>query len=90
MKINGHDISLGNILTVLGMLAALGGVWGTLSADNADTKRRVTTVEKRHDDDRKETREDQKEIKQDVRETKEQVQQIRILLERMGRERSAK
>ena len=68
-------------------LAGAGALWH-LSGETADTKRRVETVEKQQDRDRTELRSDQKEIKQDVKETKEQVQQIRILLERMGRERS--
>jgi hypothetical protein len=73
-------------LAVTLLLAAAGGFWH-LSGETADTKRRVDTVEKRQLEDRHELKADQKEIKQDVKETKEQVQQIRILLERMGRER---
>jgi hypothetical protein len=82
---NGSKPSLGNVLTVIGLLAGLGGVWGTLSADNADTKRRVQTVEERVKEDRREFRSEQKEIKSDVKDVKNEVTQIRILLERMQR-----
>lgn len=67
-------------------LAAAGGFWH-LSGETADTKRRVDTVEKRQQEDRLEIKQDQKEIKQDVKDTKNEVQQIRILLERLSRER---
>jgi hypothetical protein len=82
---NGHKLSLGNVLTILGMLAAVGASWATLSADNADTKRRVQTVEERVKEDRRESRAEQKEIKADVKDVKSEVTQIRILLERMQR-----
>lgn len=75
----------------LAALIAMGSllVWvGNISADAADTKRRVDNVEKRQEEDRRVIREDQREIKQDIKETKEQLQQIRILLER--RERSGR
>lgn len=71
------------------LVAAVGAFWH-LNGETADTKRRVDHVEKRQLEDRQEIKTDQKEIKQDVKETKEQVQQIRILLERMGRERAGK
>ena len=73
---NGNKPTIGNVLTILTMLFAIGGVWATVSADNADTKRRVDTVEKRTDEDRRDGKEDRKEIKQDVKDTKEIVQQI--------------
>ena len=63
------------------------GFWH-LSGETADTKRRVDQVEKRQAEDRAEIKADQKEIKADVKEMKEEVQRIRILLERLGRERS--
>lgn len=68
--------SLANVLTSLGMLGALAGVWGTLSADNADTKRRVTVVEGRQAEDRSTVQRDQREIKQDVKQVASDVQQI--------------
>lgn len=90
MKINGHEISLGNVLTIIGMLAALGATWGTLSADAAATKQRVGTVEKRQEEDREQIRRDQREIKDDVKDVKSDVQQIRLLLEGMKRERGGR
>ena len=87
---NGITKWLGLTLTVLVAMGSL-LVWvGGISADAADTKRRVDTVEKRQHEDRAELKQDQKEIKADVKETKEEVQRIRILLERMGRERSSR
>ncbi len=74
-KRNGR-LSLSNALTILGMLAGLGAVWGTLSADNADTKRRVTTLEKRQAEDRAETKNDVREVKQDVKQIGSDVQII--------------
>ena len=75
--------SLGNILTILSIVAALGGVWAATSADNADVKRRVDTVEKRQIEDRSDVRDTQREIKQDVKETKETVQIILRKLDAM-------
>ena len=75
-----------------GALAALfiagAGAFWHLSGETADTKRRVDTVEKRQEEDRREVRESVKETKQDVKDVKNEVQQIRILLESMKRERS--
>lgn len=85
MQVNGHKFSLGNVLTILGMLAAIGASWATLSADNADTKRRVTVVEERQKEDRREIKQSVKETQQDVKDVKNDVQQIRIMLERMQR-----
>lgn len=85
-KRNGR-LSLANVLTIVGMLGALVGVWVTVNVDAADTKRRVDTVEKRQIEDRAETKSDVKEVKQDIKDVKNEVQAIRILLERMGRER---
>jgi hypothetical protein len=59
--------SLSNVLTAVALLGALGGVWGTLSADGADTKRRVTTVEQRQAEDRKDTRAAIHEVKEHVK-----------------------
>ena len=75
---------------LLASLIALGGllVWvGSISADAADTKRRVTTVEKRQEEDRVEAKQDQKEIKQDLKETKETVNKILIKLESLDQRR---
>ena len=85
MTVNGYKISLGNVLTVLGMIAGLAATWATLSADNADTKRRVTVMEERQKEDRREIKQSVKETQQDVKDVKNDVQQIRIMLERMQR-----
>ena len=69
-------ISLTTVLTILGMLAGLAGVWGTLSADNASVKQRVIELERRVENDKQETRADVKEIKTDVKSTNEAVQLI--------------
>ena len=76
MTINGHKFSLGNVLTVLGMLAGLGGVWGTLSADNADTKRRVIVVEERVKEDRRDARQSVNELKEHVKAIDQNTQLI--------------
>ena len=85
-KKNGNG-RLSQVLAIAGMLGAIGGVWGTLSADNADTKRRVDTVEKRQAEDRELARREQWEIKKEVKQISENVTQIRILLESMKHER---
>ena len=90
MKINGHKISLTLVLSCAIAAASL-LVWvGTIAADNADTKRRVTQVEERQKEDRKEIKENVKETQADVKDVKKDVEQIRILLEGMRRERVAR
>ena len=87
MQINGHKFSLGLVLSCAIAAASL-LVWvGTIAADNADTKRRVTQVEERQKEDRKEIKENVKETQADVKDVKKDVEQIRILLEGMRRER---
>lgn len=46
-------------------------------------KEKVTTLEKRQDEDRAAVRQDQREIKQDVKDTREAVQRVLIKLEAM-------
>lgn len=82
---NGHKISLGNVLTILGMLAAVGASWATLSADNAKVQEKVRVLEERQKEDRREIKQNVKETQQDVKDVKNEVTQIRILLERMQR-----
>jgi predicted Rossmann fold nucleotide-binding protein DprA/Smf involved in DNA uptake len=60
-----HFVSLGNVLTMLGMTGALATGWVTLAADSAQQKERVDNL-----------REQAKEIKADVKETKRDVQTI--------------
>ena len=78
-----HFVSPGNILTILAMFGALAGSYATLYADNADTKRRITTLEQRNEETRKEIKEVAHEIKGDVKEVKGDVQLILRKLEGM-------
>lgn len=70
--------SLGNILTVLGMIGAMSAGYATLAADNAQQKERVDNL-----------KEQAKDIKKDVQETKENVQLILRKLDSMEAERRA-
>lgn len=65
------------------MLAAVGATWGTLSAENADTKRRLSTLEQRNDETRQEIKNVAHEIKGDVKEVKGDVQLILRKLDSM-------
>lgn len=69
-------VSVTNVLTILGMVAGLLGVWGTLAADNARMKERVDQLERRVENERQDTKTDVKEIKSDVKATNENVQLI--------------
>lgn len=69
-------VSITNVLTILGMVAGLLGVWGTLAADNARMKERVDQLERRVENERQDTKADVKEIKSDVKATNENVQLI--------------
>lgn len=73
-----EKISLGNILTVLGMLGAMAVGYATLAADNAQQKERVDNLKS-----------DAREIKKEVKETKENVQLILRKLDAMEAERKA-
>ena len=76
-------MSTGNILTILAMFGALAVSYATLSADTADTKRRLSTLEQRNEETRKEIKEVAHEIKGDVKEVKGDVQLILRKLEGM-------
>lgn len=89
MQINGHKISLGNVLTVLGMLGGLAAVWVALSVDAADTKRRLTTAEQRQAEDRTETKEKLKDVDQKVERIDTNVNTILRKLDAMDAERRA-
>lgn len=72
--------------TALAIVVALGGIsaaWTNLAADNADTKRRVTTIEQRQEEDRRTLRDEQREIKDDVKDVKSNVDLILRKLDRM-------
>ena len=64
------SVSFANVLTLTGMLLALGASYATLSADNAKQRERVDNL-----------KDETKEIKRDVKETKRDVQSILIKLE---------
>ena len=74
---------IGTMLAVLIALATAGGVWAELHAQNADTKRRVTTLEQRQEEDRRTLRSEQREIKSDVKEVKGSMELILRKLDRM-------
>lgn len=61
-------------------------VWNVLSNEMTDTKRRVDTIEKRGEEDRRATTEALRRIEQKTESTDKNVQEIRILLEGMKRE----
>jgi hypothetical protein len=87
MRINGHEISLTLLLSAV---VAAGGLltWvGSLSADNADVKRRLQVVEERQKEDRRETKNAVKEIQADMRETKDAVYKILVKIEGISKER---
>jgi hypothetical protein len=87
MQVNGQKISFANILVILGMLAAIGASWATLSADNADTKRRVTTVEDRQKEDRRDIKQRLEQFDERSRRTDENVQKILGKIEAMEKRR---
>lgn len=76
MKINGHEFSISTALMILGMVAAMAASWFVWGQQAGEIKQRVTTVEKRQEEDRTELRNDQREIKQDVKQTATDVQTI--------------
>ena len=76
-------MSVGNVLALLTMFGALAGSYATLYADSADTKRRITTLEQRNEETRKEIKDVAHEIKEDVKEVKSDVQLILRKLDSM-------
>ena len=78
MKIHGHEVSLANNLTVLGMLAAIGASYADSKVDSATQKERVDNLKQQTH-----------EIKTDVKETKESVQLILRKLDAMEASRAA-
>ena len=75
--------SVANILTVLGMVGAIVLGYGTLAADNADTKRRVITLEYGEQKTHSLIKENAREVKNEVRETRDAVQLILRKLDSM-------
>ena len=69
-------VSLPNVLTLVGMLVALSGVWATSAAENADTKRRVQVLEQDQQSTRQLIKDTGAEIKADVKEAKEGMNTI--------------
>lgn len=78
-----HFVSVGNVLTILGMLGALAASYGTLYADGATTKERLNTLEKRNEETRQEIKTVAQEIKADVKEVKGNVDLILRKLDSM-------
>ena len=78
-----HFLSLANVLTILGMAGAVAASYAALSADNADTKRRVTTLEAGEQKTHQLIKENAGEIKKDVRSTQEKVDLILIEIRAM-------
>ena len=64
--------AIASLASVVGLVAWV----ATVAGDQADTKRRVTTIESRQAEDRETIRRDQTEIKQDMKEVKADVQTI--------------
>ena len=75
--------SIANILTILGMVGAIAGSYAAMSADNADTKRRIAALETRNEEVRREIKDVAHEIKGDVKEVKSDVQTILRKLDSM-------
>ena len=73
-----HHVSLGNVLTILGMSLAIAAGYAANAADNAQQKERVDNLKS-----------EAKEIKRDVKETKEDVRLILRKLDSMEAERRA-
>lgn len=71
-----HYISVGNVLTMLGIAGAIAASYATLSADNATTRQRITDLEHRNAETRQDLKETAHEIKSDVKEVKGDVQLI--------------
>ena len=83
--------SVANVLTMLTIAGALAGIYAANAADNADTKRRISALEIRNDETRREIKDVAHEIKGDVKEVKGDVQLILRKLDSMQaveRERS--
>lgn len=78
MQIKGHEVSVGNILTILALAGSLGAVYADSSAEAAKQKERVDNL-----------KEQTKEIKTDVKETNSNVQKILLKLEAMEAARAA-
>ena len=78
MQIKGHEVSIGNILTILALAVSLGAVYADSSAEAAKQKERVDNL-----------KEQTKEIKIDVKETNSNVQKILLKLEAMEAARAA-
>ena len=75
--------SVANVLTILTIVGALAGIYAANAAENASTKERLTTLEKRNDETRKEIKDVAHEIKGDVKEVKSDVQLILRKLDSM-------
>lgn len=85
-KRNGRTL-LATAGVIVGMIAGPFAVWGTLNAEAGRQKEKIEQLEKRQAEDRKEVKEQLRRIEAKTENTDKNVQEIRILLERMGRDR---
>lgn len=76
-------VSLGNVLTILGMAGAVAASYAALSADNAATKQRVTALEAGELKTHSLIKDNAGEIKKDVKATQEKVDLILIEIRAM-------
>ena len=81
----GHDMRawLGTVLAIVVAIGSVFTAWKDLAAENADTKRRLATVEHRQEEDRRIQREEQREIKSDVKDVKGSMELILRKLDRI-------
>lgn len=86
---NGQLALIGSIVTLVVGLLIVGGYVVAIAADNADTKRRVTNIEQRQEQDRTEEKESRREVKQDVKDVKQDVQLILRKLDAIEAEQKA-
>lgn len=82
-------VLLVTLVSLVVSVLVIGSYVVAIAGDNADTKRRVDTVEKRQSEDREMIRRDQQEIKQDVKDTKQDVQTILRKLDAIEAEQRA-
>lgn len=80
-KKNGLDLK--TALIILGIIGGPLAVWGEAQLERGSTKEKISTIERRQQEDRDTSHADQREIKQDIKEVKSDVQTILRKLEGM-------
>lgn len=63
-------------IAALSLLGAVVTAWVAVAADNADTKRRVTSLEQQHAEQKQEQKQAVQELKKDVNDVKQDVQTV--------------